>query len=184
MIFMNTKRDLERLSIVLEANGYPNAALSGDIVQNKREKIIKDFQSGKTNIVVATDVAARGLHIDGITHVFNYDLPQVAEDYVHRIGRTARAGASGTAISFACEEYVYSLPDIEHYIHNKIPVRPLDEDLLADVIPPSDEALAALKREQRDRPPRRNANSNGGNRRSPAPRRKPVNRRRENPGNS
>ena len=129
-------------------------------------------------------MAARGLHIDGITHVFNYDLPQVAEDYVHRIGRTARAGASGTAISFACEEYVYSLPDIEHYIHNKIPVQTLDEDMLADVIPPSDEALAALKREQRERQPlRRNGNGNG-NRRSPAPRRKPGNRRRENPDNS
>ena len=151
MIFLNTKRDLERLSIVLEANGYPNAALSGDIPQKKREKIIKDFQSGAVNIVVATDVAARGLHIPDITHVFNYDLPQVAEDYVHRIGRTARAGASGTAISFACEEYVYSLPEIEHYIHNKLPVTPLDEDLLADVIPPSDEALQALNEQKTER---------------------------------
>ena len=151
MIFLNTKRDLERLSIVLEANGYPNAALSGDIPQKKREKIIKDFQSGAVNIVVATDVAARGLHIPDITHVFNYDLPQVAEDYVHRIGRTARAGASGTAISFACEEYVYSLPDIEHYIHNKLPVTPLDEEMLADVIPPSDEALQALNEQKAER---------------------------------
>ena len=151
MIFLNTKRDLERLSIVLEANGYPNAALSGDIPQKKREKIIKDFQSGAVNIVVATDVAARGLHIPDITHVFNYDLPQVAEDYVHRIGRTARAGASGTAISFACEEYVYSLPEIEHYIHNKLPVTPLDEELLADVIPPSDEALQALNEQKTER---------------------------------
>ena len=151
MIFLNTKRDLERLSIVLEANGYPNAALSGDIPQKKREKIIKDFQSGAVNIVVATDVAARGLHIPDITHVFNYDLPQVAEDYVHRIGRTARAGASGTAISFACEEYVYSLPEIEHYIHNKLPVTPLDEEMLADVIPPSDEALQALNEQKAER---------------------------------
>ena len=151
MIFLNTKRDLERLSIVLEANGYPNAALSGDIPHKKREKIIKDFQSGAVNIVVATDVAARGLHIPDVTHVFNYDLPQVAEDYVHRIGRTARAGASGTAISFACEEYVYSLPEIEHYIHNKLPVTPLDEDLLADVIPPSDEALQALNEQKAER---------------------------------
>ena len=151
MIFLNTKRDLERLSVVLEANGYPNAALSGDIPQKKREKIIKDFQSGAVNIVVATDVAARGLHIPDVTHVFNYDLPQVAEDYVHRIGRTARAGASGTAISFACEEYVYSLPEIEHYIHNKLPVTPLDEDLLADVIPPSDEALQALNEQKAER---------------------------------
>ena len=151
MIFLNTKRDLERLSVVLEANGYPNAALSGDIPQKKREKIIKDFQSGAVNIVVATDVAARGLHIPDVTHVFNYDLPQVAEDYVHRIGRTARAGASGTAISFACEEYVYSLPEIEHYIHNKLPVTPLDEELLADVIPPSDEALQALNEQKTER---------------------------------
>ena len=151
MIFLNTKRDLERLSVVLEANGYPNAALSGDIPQKKREKIIKDFQSGAVNIVVATDVAARGLHIPDVTHVFNYDLPQVAEDYVHRIGRTARAGASGTAISFACEEYVYSLPEIEHYIHNKLPVFPLDEELLADVIPPSEEALRALNEQKAER---------------------------------
>ena len=177
MIFLNTKRDLERLSIVLEANGYPNAALSGDIPQKKREKIIKDFQSGAINIVVATDVAARGLHIPDITHVFNYDLPQVAEDYVHRIGRTARAGASGTAISFACEEYVYSLPEIEYYIHGKIPTLPLDEDLLADVVPPSEEALQALNEQKAERLAR-----NGNRRSDRQPRGKPENhRRRRNP---
>ena len=173
MIFLNTKRDLERLSIVLEANGYPNAALSGDIPQKKREKIIKDFQSGAVNIVVATDVAARGLHIPDITHVFNYDLPQVAEDYVHRIGRTARAGASGTAISFACEEYVYSLPEIEHYIHNKLPVTPLDEELLADVIPPSDEALQALNEQKAERLARNGNRQPRGN--------KPESHRRRTP---
>lgn len=163
IIFLNTKRDLERLSIVLEANGYPNAPLSGDIAQKKREQVIKDFKNGKTNIVVATDVAARGLHIPDVTHVFNYDLPQVAEDYVHRIGRTARAGASGKAISFACEEYVYSLPDIEHYIDNKIPVETIGDDMLADVIPPSEEAMAALRSEQRQR---REQSNNRGNRRN------------------
>ena len=173
MIFLNTKRDLERLSIVLEANGYPNAALSGDIPQKKREKIIKDFQSGAVNIVVATDVAARGLHIPDITHVFNYDLPQVAEDYVHRMGRTARAGASGTAISFACEEYVYSLPEIEHYIHNKLPVTPLDEELLADVIPPSDEALQALNEQKAERLARNGNRQPRGN--------KPESHRRRTP---
>ena len=173
MIFLNTKRDLERLSIVLEANGYPNAALSGDIPQKKREKIIKDFQSGAVNIVVATDVAARGLHIPDVTHVFNYDLPQVAEDYVHRIGRTARAGASGTAISFACEEYVYSLPEIEHYIHNKLPVFPLDEELLADVIPPSEEALRALNEQKAERLARNGNRQPRGN--------KPESHRRRNP---
>ena len=173
MIFLNTKRDLERLSVVLEANGYPNAALSGDIPQKKREKIIKDFQSGTVNIVVATDVAARGLHIPDVTHVFNYDLPQVAEDYVHRIGRTARAGASGTAISFACEEYVYSLPEIEHYIHNKLPVFPLDEELLADVIPPSDEALQALNEQKAERLARNGNRQPRGN--------KPESHRRRTP---
>ena len=173
MIFLNTKRDLERLSVVLEANGYPNAALSGDIPQKKREKIIKDFQSGAVNIVVATDVAARGLHLPDVTHVFNYDLPQVAEDYVHRIGRTARAGASGTAISFACEEYVYSLPEIEHYIHNKLPVFPLDEELLADVIPPSEEALQALNEQKAERLARNGNRQPRGN--------KPESHRRRNP---
>lgn len=151
MIFLNTKHDLERLSLVLTANGYHNATLSGDVAQKKREQIIRDFQEGMVNIVVATDVAARGIHIDGITHVFNYDLPQIAEDYVHRIGRTARAGASGTAISFACEEYVYSLPEIEHFLGEKIPVKPIEESLIVDVIPPSDEALDALRNEKESR---------------------------------
>ena len=79
---------------------------------------------------MATDVAARGLHIPAVSHVFNYDLPQDQEDYVHRIGRTARAGASGVAISFACEDYAFSLPDIEAYIKHKLPVKTaMDETL-------------------------------------------------------
>lgn len=176
IIFLNTKRDLERLSVVLEANGHANAALSGDIAQKKREQIIKSFQNGETHIVVATDVAARGLHIPDVSHVFNYDLPQVAEDYVHRIGRTARAGAAGKAISFACEEYVYSLPEIEHYIESKVPVEAIDDDLLADVIPPSDEALAALKNEQRQRREKA-GNRRGGNRNNNGGKR-PANRQR------
>ncbi|PIE81884.1 MAG: RNA helicase [Cardiobacteriales bacterium] len=169
IIFLNTKRDLERLSVVLEANGYKNSPLSGDIAQNKREKVIKAFLDGKVNIVVATDVAARGLHIPDVTHVFNYDLPQVAEDYVHRIGRTARAGASGVAISFACEEYVYSLPDIEHYIEEKIPVATFDDELLADVIPPSEETIQALKKtltNSRRSSSRGKSNSSRGNQRT------------------
>ncbi|MBV7434275.1 DEAD/DEAH box helicase [Cardiobacteriaceae bacterium TAE3-ERU3] len=190
IVFLNTKRDLERLSVVLEANGYPNAALSGDIAQKKREQVIKDFQSGKTNIVVATDVAARGLHIPDVSHVFNYDLPQAAEDYVHRIGRTARAGASGKAVSFACEEYVYSLPEIEHYIDNKIPVENINDELLADVIPPSDEALAALKSEQRQRREqagnrgnRRNGNGRSNNTRTDNRKRTPRRNNRQNQDN-
>src|SRR3546814_141444 len=88
------------------------------------------FQAGQLEILVATDVAARGLHIDGVQYVYNYDLPFDAEDYVHRIGRTARLGAEGDAISFACERYAQSLPDIESYIEQKIPVEPITSDLL------------------------------------------------------
>jgi len=86
--------------------------------------------------MVATDVAARGLHIPAVSHVINFDLPQDAEDYVHRIGRTARAGASGDALSFACDEYVFSLPEIEDYIGHKIPVTSITSDLLIEPKPP------------------------------------------------
>lgn len=91
-------------------------ALLGHIIENRH------FQDGDFAFLVATDVAARGLHIPEVSHVFNYDLPQDSEDYVHRIGRTARAGASGVAISFACEDYAFSLPEIEQYIKHKVPV--------------------------------------------------------------
>ena len=87
-------------------------------------------------MLVATDVAARGLHIDHVSHVFNYDLPQDAEDYVHRIGRTARIGEDGDAISFACEKYVYSLPEIEEYIGHKIPVGAIEPGIMAESLDP------------------------------------------------
>ena len=90
-------------------------------------KVLSRFRNGTLAILVATDVASRGLHIDGVTHVINYDLPQDPEDYVHRIGRTARAGAAGRAISLACEKYVRTLPDIEDYIRQKIQVMPLTD---------------------------------------------------------
>ncbi|MEZ5581833.1 MAG: helicase-related protein [Candidatus Competibacteraceae bacterium] len=127
--------------------------LSGDIPQTKRQRLLERFQLGDLPILVATDVAARGLHIPDVSHVINFDLPQDAEDYVHRIGRTARIGSSGDAISFACEQYVYSLPDIETYIGQKIPVAPITDDLLRKPNPP--------KRSERRRPPART----GGNRR-------------------
>jgi ATP-dependent RNA helicase RhlB len=122
IIFVNTKHVADSVWGYLEGNGYKAALLSGDVPQNKRERLLNHFQTGEFAYLVATDVAARGLHIPEVSHVFNYDLPQDSEDYVHRIGRTARAGASGVAISFACEEYVFSLPDIEQYIKHKIPV--------------------------------------------------------------
>jgi len=136
IIFVNTKRCAERLDDTLNANGYKTAALSGDVPQDKRQQLLKDFQENKITLLIATDVAARGLHIPDVSHIFNYDLPQDVEDYVHRIGRTARFGASGDAISFICEHYAYSMPDIEDFIGQKIPVKAITADLLADVITP------------------------------------------------
>ncbi|MBS3786230.1 MAG: DEAD/DEAH box helicase [Gammaproteobacteria bacterium] len=138
LIFVNTKRDADKVTGYLRGNDIKAAVISGDIAQNKREQLLGEFQSGQLPVLVATDVAARGLHIPEVSHVINYDLPQDAEDYVHRIGRTARAGAAGDAISFACESYVYSLPDIEQYIDQKIPSEMAPESLLAtDIKPPA-----------------------------------------------
>ena len=136
IIFVNTKRCAELLDDTLNANGYKTAALSGDVPQDKRQRLLADFQDNKITLLIATDVAARGLHIADVSHVINYDLPQDVEDYVHRIGRTARFGASGIAISFICEHYAYSMPDIETYIGQKIPVNAISADLLANVITP------------------------------------------------
>ncbi len=131
MVFVNTKRAAERLEAVLKANGFNAQALSGDVPQNKRLRFLRDFHDGGLAVLIATDVASRGLHIPDVSHVFNFDLPQDPPDYVHRIGRTARAGAEGDAISFACEEYAVSLPDIESYLGHKIPFAPIAPELLA-----------------------------------------------------
>ncbi|BBL56780.1 ATP-dependent RNA helicase RhlB [Methylomonas koyamae] len=132
IVFVNTKRCAERLDDYLQSNGYKVAMLSGDVPQEKRQKLLAAFQDNQVNLLIATDVAARGLHIPDVSHVFNYDLPQDVEDYVHRIGRTARFGASGEAISFICEEYAYSMPDIEDYIGEKVPVAAIEPELLAE----------------------------------------------------
>lgn len=152
IVFVNTKRDAEKVWGYLEGNGYKTAILSGDVPQKKRQSLLKRFQSGELAILVATDVAARGLHIPDVSHVVNYDLPQDAEDYVHRIGRTARLGADGDAISFACEKYVYSLPEIEAYIGRSIPVEQIGNSLLVKPKPP-------VKRPQEDFLPRQRAGS-------------------------
>ena len=130
LVFVNTKAFVERVARALEKAGYRVGVLSGDVPQKKRESLLKKFQGGQLELLVATDVAARGLHIDGVSHVYNYDLPFDAEDYVHRIGRTARLGAEGDAISFACERYAMSLPDIEAYIEQKIPSEPVTSELM------------------------------------------------------
>jgi ATP-dependent RNA helicase RhlB len=137
IVFINTKREADRVWGFLEGNGFPAAILSGDVPQKKRLSLLKRFASGEVSVLVATDVAARGLHIEGVTHVINYDLPDDAEDYVHRIGRTARAGAEGDAVSFVCETYAFSLPDIEKYIDHKITVEPVSAELLAEIDPRS-----------------------------------------------
>ena len=131
LIFVNRRTTAVDLVRALSANGYPTKALAGNVPQEKRLKILKDFKEGRLAVLVATDVASRGLHIEGVSHVINYDLPQDAEDYVHRIGRTGRAGAVGTAVSIACEDYVFSLDAIQKLIGRDIPVEWAPENILA-----------------------------------------------------
>ncbi|MGD8956820.1 MAG: ATP-dependent RNA helicase RhlB [Chromatiaceae bacterium] len=163
IVFINTKREADKVWGFLEGNGYPAAILSGDVPQKKRLSLLKRFSGGEVAVLVATDVAARGLHIEGVTHVVNYDLPEDPEDYVHRIGRTARAGAEGDAISFVCETYAFSLPDIEKYIGHKISVQPVSLELLPDVDPASRVRIDKSDRlQRRDGGQRRGPPSKGG----------------------
>ncbi len=153
IIFVNTKRAAETVWSYLEGNEIKSGLLSGDIPQKKRLRLLEQFQQGELPALVATDVAARGLHVPAISHVFNFDLPHNAEDYVHRIGRTARAGATGIAISFACEDYSFYLPEIEEYIGNKIDFASVSADLLATPKPP--------KKRDRPSPPKHRSGGRG-----------------------
>jgi ATP-dependent RNA helicase RhlB len=135
IIFANTKHKCELVWGHLAADGHRVGLLTGDVPQKKRERILEEFTKGDVDILVATDVAARGLHIPQVTHVFNFDLPDDCEDYVHRIGRTGRAGASGHSISFACEEYAINLPAIEEYIEHSIPTSEYDTAALLTDLP-------------------------------------------------
>jgi len=132
IIFANTKHTTYEVAKRLEFNGYHAKCLMGDLPQKKRLKIVEEAKAGKTPFLVATDVAARGLHINDLSLVVNYDVPTDAESYVHRIGRTARAGKSGKAITLACEKFVYGLPAIEKLTGQKIPVSWADEDLMEE----------------------------------------------------
>ncbi len=155
LLFVNTKVMAERLSDLLNANDLPAAVLSGDIPQRKRMRLLQQFKDGELRFLVATDVASRGIHVDGVTHVFNYDLPQDPEDYVHRIGRTARAGADGKAISLADEDNVFHLPDIEEYVGRKIPSEfPGEEDFIWDYAKPA-------RKPRKSGPPRGKGSSKG-----------------------
>ena len=137
MVFTNTRAAADKVGRTLNANGISAAVISGRVRQEQRQKLLKRFHDGDIPVLVATDVAARGLHIPDVTHVFNFDLPQDAPDYVHRIGRTARLGAKGAAISFACEDYAFHLPEIEEFIGYSIETDSADKDLMPEItIPP------------------------------------------------
>ncbi|MGL9733530.1 MAG: ATP-dependent RNA helicase RhlB [Symbiopectobacterium sp.] len=163
IIFSNTKHRCEDIWGHLAADGHRVGLLTGDVAQKKRLRILDDFTQGNLDILVATDVASRGLHIPSVTHVFNYDLPDDCEDYVHRIGRTGRAGASGFSISLACEEYALNLPAIEQYTGHSIPVSKYDSDALMTNLPapkrlPRTRTSSGLRRSG---PPRRSGAPRG-----------------------
>ncbi len=134
VVFTNQKNEAKKLNDRLRRNGVDCTLLTGDVPQKKRVDRLERFRSGGVKVLVATDVAGRGIHIEGITHVINYTLPYEPEDYVHRIGRTGRAGAAGVAISFACEEGSFYLPEIETFIGEKFDCVVPEEDLL--ITPP------------------------------------------------
>jgi ATP-dependent RNA helicase RhlB len=168
MIFVNMKREAERVQDYLQANGLHAAAISGDVPQKKRMRMLTQFQEGEVPILIGTDVASRGLHIPDVEYVINYDLPHEAEDYVHRIGRTARAGASGNALSLGCETYAVGLPAIEDYIGHKIPFANYDPDNLPDLVRPK----PRKRKPQGGRGgPNRNSRTGGGNTRHRSSRR-------------
>lgn len=176
IIFCNTKKAAENVEAQLSHNGYKASQISGDVNQRVRIRVLEKFGSGEIDILIATDVASRGLHIDDISHVINYDIPQDPEDYIHRIGRTARAGAKGIAISLGCEDYIQHLERIEETLKNKIPVVWPEDQLFVDyqTAPPRPE------KERNGPPPRRNGSSRNGSR-PPRGRGRPPRRNTRNP---
>ncbi|MFQ5328454.1 MAG: DEAD/DEAH box helicase [Thermodesulfobacteriota bacterium] len=161
IIFTNMKSTAEMVEWKLVGNDFPAKVLTGDVSQSRRQRIIDNMKSGKIKILVATDVVARGLHIEDISHVINYDLPEEVASYVHRIGRTARAGKTGQAYSLVCEDHAMNLPEIETYIERKIEVEWIEEeDLVKDSAGPY----------RRKRPPLKKGPERGARRgtRSPA----------------
>ncbi len=183
MVFANTRAATDRVVRCLTANGIQAAAMSGRVPQKKRQSLLKQFHDGEIPVLVATDVAARGLHIPDVTHVINFDLPQDAEDYVHRIGRTARLGARGEAISFACENYAFHLPEIEQFIGYPIPMEPVDTASLPEIERPPP-APRKQRGAGRKRPPRGGRQDSGGksaSNSSPAHGKKRRPRRRRKP---
>ncbi|MDQ6964708.1 MAG: DEAD/DEAH box helicase [Mariprofundales bacterium] len=163
MVFINEKRTGERVARTLAQYGFKVGILSGDVRQKKRMRILEDFTSGKLQLLVATDVASRGIHVDDVTHIFNYDLPEDAENYVHRIGRTARAGSEGKAISFSCERFCFGLPEIEELTGHTVPVHSLDVSWL-DIGDATTPSATADGLRQDDRAPLHDGSRSGGKR--------------------
>ena len=145
MVFANRRDIVRDLSESLKSDGIPCQVLSGEVPQNKRIRTLDGFKEGKFEVLVATDVAGRGIHVDGVSHVINFTLPEDPEDYVHRIGRTGRAGKKGVSISFACEDDSFQIPAIEEYIKRKIDLEQLPDELR------SDEALSAYVTDRAER---------------------------------
>ena len=156
LIFANRRDQTERIAGELQRYGIPCEILSGAVNQNRRMRVLEDFRSGKITTVAATDVAGRGIHVDDVNHVVNFDLPYEAEDYVHRIGRTGRAGSQGTAVSFACEDESFTIPDIEKYIGEDLACK-YPEDVLLKELPHT-----TAKPYQKKRPSPRDRNSRSG----------------------
>jgi len=176
LIFSNTREDARRLEDRLSRNGFEARALTGDVDQRRRLRILNDFKEGRLPVLVASDVASRGLHIEAVSHVINWDLPQDPEDYVHRIGRTARAGAEGKAISLVDESSALAIEPIEKFIGHKIEVAWADDDLFASEILPTAEERRRYADERRARLAARRPDDRGrrsGDRREP-----PSDRRR------
>jgi len=157
IVFANRKDTTHRLYDRLKAHGFDVGVLSGDVAQAKRVKTLEKLKAGHLKILVATDVAGRGIHVDGITHVVNYTLPEEAEDYVHRIGRTGRAGTTGVSVSFACEDDAFLLPNIEALLGMKLACEQPPESLL--------EKAPYVKIESKSGARPRRGSSRGGNRR-------------------
>jgi len=153
LIFVNTKVGVDWLTRKLKGNSWPAEKITGDLPQRKRFRLMEQFKKGEIKILVATDVASRGIHVEDISHVINYDLPQDSENYVHRIGRTARAGKTGNAVALACEDYVYHLEPLEEMLGYKIPVVwPENDWFVADKSKPiAAERRSRLRRSGRKR---------------------------------
>ena len=163
LIFANTREEARRLEDRLTRNSWDARALTGDVDQKRRLRILNDFKEGQLPVLVATDVASRGLHIEAVTHVVNWDLPQDPEDYVHRIGRTARAGAGGKAIALVDEASALNLEGIEKFIGQKILVEWPEDDLIVPEIKPTAEERRRYSEEKRARfEARRGRDDRGG----------------------